>query len=414
MLKKISLLFCGLVLMSVPAYAGNSDFAQFYEIDLERDLLPLRDDLEKLLEKYDDYDRKFESFFDLQGDFEPQFYTIIASYGGQEKRIKPADEDLLIDALKQFPPIYYQYLGPQLFEVPGMSEKILNMPGIKETKNKFPTRIAKEVQDIENIEFLSPHLYFMLMPEAWPSYKDTSEQPTEPLYIPKIKYDPKFYAAIKRIVPMAEYMPSYKKPNRKGKDDLRTIYPDKNTLLTSADVKAVMKTIEPVEDWLNKDENLYQIYRIGTLLTLHEREDELGKYAPTELRDMVNPCARLVQRTRIAGKERELASIVAKQGFTLNEWGYTCDKVIHAYRLSHITYGMMQNIRLFQRGIYDGLYAKYSPQFRYTQLAVMQAIVKAYQAPLRDVLAVRKNRKELDSQLRNREFMIFGHSVFFD
>ena len=371
-------------------------------------------ELEKLLDKYDDYNRKFASHFDLDGDFDQEFYTIISAYGAQEKRIKPADEDLLIDALKQFPPIYYQYLGPQLFEVPGMSEKILNMPGIKETKNKFPTRIAKEVQDIENIEFLSPYLYFMLMPEAWPGYKDTTERPTEPLYIPKIKYDPKFYAAIKRIVPMAEYMPSYKKPDKKGKDDLRTIYPNKNTLLTSADVQAVAKTISPVEDWLNKEENLYQIYRVGTLLSLHEQEDEMGKYVPSELRDMVNPCARLVQKARIAGKERELAAVVAKQGFTLNEWGYTCDKVVHAYRLSHITYGMMQNIRLFQRGVFDELYGKYSLQFRNTQLAVMQGIVKAYQAPIKDVLAVKKNRKDLDSQLRNREFMIFGHAVFFD
>ena len=49
---------------------------------------------------------------------------------------------------------YYQYIGPYLHTVPTISEKVLNMPGIKETKNKFPTRIAPQVADIEDIEIV--------------------------------------------------------------------------------------------------------------------------------------------------------------------------------------------------------------------------------------------------------------------
>lgn len=413
-MKFLSVIFVMLTMFTVPAYAGNSLFAKFYEIDLDNDPLPSKDELETMLDKHSDYNRKFDSPFDLIGDFDSGFAKTIASYGHQEKRMKTFDEDIMMDAIKQFAPIYYQYIGPQLFTVPGMSEKILNMPGIKETKNKFPTRIAEEVKDIENLEFLSPSLYFILMPEAWPGYEDNSENPKTPLYHPKIKYNPQFYAFIKKIVPMNEYMPGYKAPSGKGRDDLRTIFPNANTVLTSADVKAVIVSLDKVEDWLKKPENEYQIYRIGTLLTMYEQEDDIGRYAHSEIRNMVNPCARLVQKARILGRDNELSALVAPHGFTLNEWAYSCDKVVHAYRLSHITYGMMQALRLYQRGIYDGLYNRFSPQSRNYILAAMQAVVKGYQAPIKDVLAVKKNRVELDKKIENRNFEILGHPIFFD
>jgi len=404
-----------IALLAIPkAEAANSVFAKFYEIDLENDQLPSLQELEDTFNQQDNYNRKFNSQFDLIGDFDNEFATTIATYGHQEKRLKSADEDLMIDFIKQFPPIYYQYIGPQLFEIPGMSKKILNMPGIKETKHKFPTRIADEVKDIENLEYISPSLYFILMPEAWSTDNIALEDPPTPYYSPKIKYNPKFYALVKKLVPAEQYMPGYKAPNTKGRDDLRTLYPTKDTLLTSADVKAVIATLDKVEEWYNRPETLYQMYRIETMLSIYESKDELGRYAHSEIRNMVNPCARLVQKARIAGKERELASIVAPHGFTLNEWGYSCDKTVHAYRLSNATYGVVQSIRLFQRGIYDGLYKSFSPEFRLRQMAVMQALVKGYQAPVRDVLAVKKNRDVLDKKLKNREYEIFGHPVFFD
>lgn len=403
-----------LVLSAFSAKADNSDFAKFYEIDLENDPLPTMAELEETFNKKSNYDRKFSSPFELVGDFNPEVAAIIAAYGHQEKRIKPADEDLLIDAIKQFPPRYYQYIGPQLFEVPGMSEKILNMPGIKETKNKFPTRIAEQAKNIENLDFLSPSLYFILMPEAWPGYENNLEDHPTPFYIPKVKYNPEFYAFVKKMVPSKEYMPGYKAPKQNARDNMRTLYPDANTVLTAADVKAFTDTLDKVEDWLQEPTTQYLIYKVDTLLTVYEQQDEMGKYAYTEVRNIVNPCARLVQKAKIAGKDQELAKLVVPNGFSLNEWGYTCDKVVHAYRLSHADYGTVQTLRLFQRGIYDDIYGKFSPQFRNSQQSMMQAVIKSYQAPLRDVLAVKKNRPELDKKIKNRKFEIFGHPMFFN
>ena len=61
--------------------------------------------------------------------------------------------------IQSLPKQYYPYIGPYLHTVPNMSPKILNLPGIKETKNQFPERIAPQLKDIPNLEFLSPYLY---------------------------------------------------------------------------------------------------------------------------------------------------------------------------------------------------------------------------------------------------------------
>ena len=78
-------------------------------------------------------------------------------------------EEDLYRLIKTLPSYAYQYVGPFLHELPYMSERILNMPGIKETKGKFPTRIAPQMQAYAKKygKYMSKHLYIYLMPEAW-------------------------------------------------------------------------------------------------------------------------------------------------------------------------------------------------------------------------------------------------------
>lgn len=91
----------------------------------------------------------------------------------------------------------YPYIGPMLFTIPNMSEKVLNLPGIRETKNKFPTRIALQLKGIDDLEFLSPFLYYLLMPEVWPENVTMPEMPRRVPAHPKVAYDKDFYQAIK-------------------------------------------------------------------------------------------------------------------------------------------------------------------------------------------------------------------------
>lgn len=399
------------ILLCSAVRAGVSDFAGYFDIDLEKDKLPTLAELEVLLLKEDDYNKKYGSFYDLLDDFDQEFYTTLAAYGTQEKRMKGVSEDLYLEFLAMLPKKYYQYVGPALWEVPNMSDKVLNLPGIKETKNKFPTRIASQLKDVENLEFLSPSYYFLLMPEAWPGYREKIEMPQMTPYHPKVKYDPQFYALLKKLVVPEKYMPGYKAEAKFDKTDLRTLYPDKDTILTAADIKAFISTVDAVEDWANNDNNAFLLARVGTMLSLYEKQDERGRFVPAGLADLVNPCARLVQKTRLVGKERELAMIVGKSGFTLNEWAYTCDKSIKAYRLANIRSDVVASLRGFKRGLYDGQLLGVSPLTSIIRFSLMQGIIKAYEAPLSDVMAYRKNREEFDDMLFRHDFNLFGVPV---
>lgn len=396
---------------AIPAVAAISDFADFFDINLEEDPLPSQEELEKAIAKYDEYNKKYNSFYDLLGDFDREFYVTIATYGTQEKRLKGESEDLYLEFLSMMPKKYYQYLGPMLFEVSNMSEKVLNLPGIKETKNQFPTRIAEQVKDIEDLEFMSPMYYFLLMPEAWPGYQEKIEQPQMTRYYPKINYNPQFYASLKKLVKPEQFMPGYQADTKKSKSDLRTLKPTKESLLTSADIKAFMATIDAVDDWANQPRNEFLLSRVGILWMTYEKDDKLGKFVPSGLKDLVNPCARLVQKARILGKERELAMLVSKEGFTLNEWAYTCDKTIKAYRVANIRSGALQALREYQLGIHDEEIKGMSAFTQNVRFATMQSIIQAHKAPLSDVIEYKKNRQEFKQKLEKHGFKFFGYPI---
>ena len=408
---RIAACFIALMLAAAPAAAGVSDFADFFDIDLEQDELPTQEELETAFAKHDEYNKKYGSFYDLLHGFDHEFQTTIAAYGIQEKRLKGENEDLYLEFLSMIPKKYYQYLGPMLFEVPNMSEKVLNLPGIKETKNQFPTRIAEQVKDIDNLEFVSPALYFLLMPEAWPGYEEEIELPRTVRYYPKVKYDPRFYAAIKKLIRPEKYMPGYQEENKLSKSDLRTLRPTKDSLLTAADIRAFIATIDAVDEWAHRPENEFLLTRIGIIWMAYEKERGIGRYVPSGLKDLVNPCARLVQKTRILGKERELAQLVAGEGFTLNEWAYTCDKTIKAYRLANIRSGVVKAIREYRRGIYDDEIAGMSAYTQNVRFATMQSIIQAHKAPLSDVLEFKKNRQDFGDKLRQKGFQLFGYPI---
>lgn len=396
------LLLIGLLLPTGAAVAAMSDYKEEFEINLTDDSFPTMEELEDELQReHNYYNRKYHTIWELTGDFDAEFYAIASTYGIREKRLKWDDEDQVLELLASIPKEMYPYIGPMLFEIPNMSDKVLNMPGIKETKHQFPKRIAPQLQDMEDLEFLSPYLYFLLMPEVWPENVENMEQPQPVKYVPKVRYNPEFYAAIKKMVMPEDYMPNGTAP-KSGRSQMRTIHPDANTLLTSADVQAFIRTIPEVEEWYQQGENSILISRATSLLWSHEQKEKSGIVAG--LKDLVNPCSRLVQKARLIGQELPLAKKVAGEGFTLNEWAYTCDKTVKAYRLSRISLSMMQTIRAYKMGLHEPVINKLSPHSRAVRYSTMQAIVSAYNAPLADMVEVRKNRAQLEKVWRESGF----------
>ncbi len=382
-----------------------ADYQKSFIIDLEQDNFPSFSELEKLFNEENKlYDPRYHSVWELLGEFDKDFYARIATYGINEKRLKWEEEEDILAIINSMPEDMYPYIGPMLFLIPNMSDKILNLPKIKETKNKFPERIAPQLKDVENIEFLSPFLYYILKPEMWPENRKNIEIPQMTPYHPKVVYDENFYKKIKSIVRPEKYMLGGEAKKQVTRSDMRTISPDRNTVLTSADVRAFANTIDAVEDWYRSGDNRYKISQVASMLMAKEAAEDTT-IAPG-IRDLVNPCARLVVKAKILGRERELAFRVAKEGFTLHEWAYTCDKVVKAYRVSLMNRYMLQALKNYRNGTYDDEINKLSPKYRAIRYSTMQALVEMYKVPLIDLQEVRKNRSLLEKKWKKYNFQL--------
>lgn len=392
------LLILGWGIIGEVSAKGMADYAKSFEIDMDVELPSYEELQDFTLTQESDYDTHYGSVWDLGTVFDKLFYARIATYGSSEKRLKGESEEEILEMLSSLPKEMYQYVGPMLFEIPNMSEKVLNLPGIKETKNKFPTRIAPQLQDVEDIEFLSPFLYFVLMPEIWPSDSQSLELPPIVRGHPKVVYNPQFYEAVKKMVPPENFMSNAKKPVQITRSDFRTIHPDKNSLLTSKDVQAFSRTLEKIEEFGQSEGRLTELNRVSIYLINYEQNQKDNNLPVVALKDLVNPCQRMVQKVKILGLEKEFALAVAGEGFDIKEWAYTCEKTMRAYRVSQISTPLLTAIKSYQNGSYDMEIDQLSPRNRATRYSTMQAILEMYTAPISDVIEVRKNRTELKNK----------------
>ncbi len=404
-LAAILIVMTGLAAAGAAGAVSMADYRRSFVIDLDNDRFPTFEELEKQFNEENKlYDPRYHSVWELLGEFDRDFYARTATYGINEKRLKRDEEEDILAIINAMPEDMYPYIGPMLFLIPSMSDKVLNLPKIKETKNKFPERIAPQLKDVKNLEFLSPFLYYILKPEMWPENRKDIEIPQMTPYHPKVVYDEKFYQKIKSIVRPEKYMLDGEMQNRVTRSEMRTVSPGRDTVLTSADVRAFADTIDAVEDWYRSGDNRYRVSQAAAMLMARETAED-PTIAPG-VRDLVNPCARLVIKAKILGRERDLAFRVAKEGFTLHEWAYTCDKVVKAYRVSLMNRHMLQALKSYRNGTYDDEIDKLSPKYRALRYSTMQALTEMYTVPLVDLQEVRKNRSLLEDKWRKYNFQL--------
>lgn len=389
------LLFC---FLPFQLQAQELDFSEFYEVDLDApvpDLKVLEAEVNSLTEVYEP--RYLLSW--KMGDFFDKVWAgIIKSYGTSEIRIKDSFEDELLEMLSLMPKEYYPYIGPLLHASPGISEKILNLPGIKETKNKFPQRIAPQLAGIEDLEFLSPHLYILLMPEMWPDNQKSLEKPRlKNAKIPQTPYNPLFYDEVMQSVPEGGFGSAYNSQNILLKDKLRTLNITKTSPLTSQDVKAFVATLDGVKAFSTLN-NVLLVARAGNLLNYWEQKN--GTALPVNaLKDGVNPCQRLALKIKWAGLETEFLKSISKEGFNLKEWAYTCDKTIKAYRIANISGAKLAGISAYKKGLYNSRLNNLTDKWKQREFATLESLVKMYKAPRSDVLEALKNEAEIKEKI---------------
>lgn len=421
-MKKILWLITLLIIGTHSAVAKISDYDKYFRVDMKMEIPEINEYIKKLDSKYSLYDKGYDSRFKMGNSFKKEFSQTIRSYGMSEGRIKNSYEDDLIDLLNWLPKESYQYIGPMLHQVPGMSEKILNMPGIKETKNKFPEDTAERMKGIENIEFMSPALYFLLMPEIWGEKKPENLDKPKPKRVkkPRVTIDLPDYLKEKADVPtkVAEKKPASAtkktKPASVMAGKLRTLSPSLTTPLTTKDVRAFVNTIDSIIEFGMKDNmrNFSKLIIGESLLDIWEQEQGTA-LMQNSLKDLVNPCQRLILKTKFAGLYDEFASIVVKEGFSPEEWAYTCDKTIKAFRVLEANQSIAYAVKYHRRGYYDQYINQLPKKWREEMFATEAAIVKMYTVFKEDVDVVRPYQKELYQKFLKNNGMILTAPIFY-
>ena len=415
-MRRFLVLICCICFVTVNVFAtvaipNKEKYDKYFVVDLNEELPSYEELQEHFADQFVVYDRKYDWHWNIGNIFDAVFRATITQYGGTEKRVKDANEEMLMAALSVLPPEYYQYIGPYLHTVPTISEKILNMPGIKETKNKFPTRIAPQLADVEDLEFLSPYLYFLLMPEVWPGNETPLEQPQRLEKPAKSVRNNELYDLIRKLVPADEFFPDAETKSSSNMSDLRTIDITVNSPLTSGDIKAFVRTIPELNKLQDNVQVMARIYGAGSYLDMWEMENGRGTFM-NSVKDLMYPCRRLVQKMRIAGEEKYLQHVVAKEGFTPEEWAYTCDKTIRAYRMITLSHSTVVSLKMFATGVYDEEMREIVGDKNMEILDInTQGMLRMHGASREDILEVYKNRELLRDSFQNARYSIIAAPI---
>lgn len=416
--KWLFVLFCLLAVPSVDAKV--SDFDHYFVVDMKMELPDPKEYLQKLNDQSKVYDKGYTSRYKIGNKFKKEFSRTIKAYGQSEGRIKNSYEEDLLEVISWLPKSAYQYIGPMLHEVPGMSEKILNLPGIKETKNKFPEDIAERFKADKNLEFISPALYFLLMPEIWDEAEpENLDKPTNrPAKKPYVDIELPDYLKQKIGLPLktAEKKPAsaIKKATSKIGLSLRTLNPTLTSPLTTKDVEAFVATVDDIMAWGNKDDGrIFYKLIIGEALLDSWEEENGTSLKQNSLKDIVNPCQRLVLKVRLAGVYNEFSSIVVKKGFSPEEWAYTCDKTIKAFRVAEASPAVADAVRFHRRGYYDKYIERLPEKWRREMYAAQAALIKMYAVFKEDVETVRPFHKELSRKFIKSNGVMLTAPIFY-
>lgn len=418
-MKKRILHLLGFFALFVVLSARANELAvakSIYDVDMYEDLPYLQDFIKEYESENSDFDYRYQFRWNMPQTFDKGFGKIIKNFGTNEIRINNATEDRLLAELQRMPKEFYPYLGPNLHNVPGLSGKILDLPGIKETKHRFPQRIASVFKDVEYIEYLSPALYIFLMPEIWGENLESLERPKlkkQNNFHVNARVSKKLIMQAERKVLLSEY--KGKNPNATAKQGMRNYTANKDTPLSGADVQAFALSLDGLNK-LNKEQNFdFQMITLIPLVTYLDEKNGVDKNV-SFLRTVVNPCQSIIKKIKWLGKYSQFQAAISEQGFGLEDWAYTCDKTIKAYRVATMSPKVSTAIKILRTGYIYRLMEPYNftpeekQEFRY----FIDASIALYDTKPEDVEAVKKNLSLLKRKLPKSGTSYFGSPIIYN
>ncbi len=387
---------------AIPSFAQLKNYDNTFDIDLSENIPALWKLEREYKNSNSDYDWRYDLSWNMPTAFDTDFKKDITYFGSIEKRLQNADEESIYQDLKRMPKDFYPYIGPMLHSVRGLSGKILDMPGIKETKNQFPTRIASKVQNIPNLRFVSPELYLYLMPELWGEGIFNREKPQKRQHLEKtvrVKINPEFIERIKNNVSIDDY--SRFSQGKKQNIGIRHYNADKNTPLSQADVVAFISTLNRLDDFRKQNDYEFRFMMLDNLLQYWDEKNGIPRDIAF-LRTIVNPCQTVARKIKWSNKRTEFQQVIGNEGFGIDDWAYTCDKTIKAYRVTSSTLSDIGMIRLFKKGFaYQQLrYMNFTAQERKQQKDFIEATIRLYETTPENIDAVQPVTEKLKKELR--------------
>lgn len=399
-----------MMLYTIPAHSQLKEYIHLYDVDLQEQIPYLWRVHEEYKKDNSYYDRKYDYKWRIPSVFNSDFRQKIKTFGSVEKRFDNPDEEELLRDLKRIPKAMYPYIGPMLHNVRGLSGKILDMPGIKETKNKFPDKIASRLRDIPDIEFVTPDLYLFLSPQFWGEDLNTLEFPkelSEPVEPSRIRINPQFIRRIREKVKISDFYPGAapKVPDL----GLRNYTADKNTPLSGADVQAFLNTFDGLEKFRKTGYNELNLIMIDSLINYWDDKNGTDKQV-SFLKSVVNPCQTIVRKVKWAGLRSQFQDAIGGEAFGLDDWAYTCDKTMKAYRVLSMKQPHIAIINALRRGYpYTQLdKLKFTPEERLRQRYFLEAVLHLYDSNSADLAAVRPFYKQITEKLLKIDYLYAG------
>lgn len=398
-------------LSAFPAHAQLKDYIHIYDVDLQEDLPYLWRVHEDFKKDTALYDRKYDYKWRIPTVFNSDFRRKIKTFGSVEKRFNNPDEDAILRDLQRMPKAFYPYIGPMLHNMRGLSGKILELPGIKETKNKFPEKIASRMQNIPDIEFVSPDLYIFLSPQFWGEDLNTLEFPKELMEqdheTPKIRINPEFIRRVREKVKVSDFYPGAKpKAPSLG---LRNYIADKDAPLSGADVQALINTFDNLEKFRKTSDNELKLLMVDPLINYWDEKNGIDRQV-SFLKGVVNPCQTIVRKVKWSGLRSQFQDAIGGEAFGLDDWAYTCDKVMKAYRVVSMKQAHIVIINALRKGYpYTQLdKLKFTPEERQRQRYFLEAALHLYDSKAEDLAAVRPFYKQITDKLLQMDYLFAG------
>ena len=402
--------FIFILLIASPCQAQLKEYAHIYDVDADEDI-PMVWRLQEEYKKHlSNYDWHYDFSWNMPPVFDKDFNKEIQRFGSVEKRLNNPDEDSLLRDIKRLSPVYYPYIGPVLHTIPGLSGKILDLPGIKETKNKFPQKIASVFSDSPNIEFVSPELYIYLMPQIWGEDINTMEFPhiaKQRPNIPPVRIKKEFLKNVLKQVPTSDFAVNNEtKPKSKG---IRHYTATATTPLSPADVEAFVNTLDGLHEF-DRTQNKMKFISLNGLFNYWDEKNGIDKNI-SFLKGVVNPCQTIVRKIKWSGQRQDFQKIIGTEAFGLDDWAYTCDKTLKAYRAISQDNAMVTALNILKKGYAYKLINQlnyYTPEERLIHKYFIEASIQLYSSTKNNMKAVTPYRRQLKQKLKNFDTNILG------